>query len=258
MYKIYNEDCIDTMNKIIESNNKVDLIITSPPYNMTKRKGGNADTGRYDVYEDWKTEEEYLEWTSEIFCSFDKILKDNKLVIYNFGYSIENPSLPYKLVNKIESETNFTLVDTIIWKKKSGLPFPSNKYRLSRNWEYIWVFCKKDYIDNFDIFKPISSVSKKTNQTYYKVFYNFIEAKNNDGKTSFNQATFSSELIEYLLSIYSGKNYLVYDPFNGTGTTGVACIKNNMNYIGSEISEKQCDFSKERLNKALEEMECTA
>ena len=258
MFKIYNEDCIDTMNKIIESNNKVDLIVTSPPYNMTKRKGGNADTGRYDVYEDWKTEEEYLEWTSEIFCNFDKILKDNKLVIYNFGYSIENPSLPYKLVNKIESDTNFTLVDTIIWKKKSGLPFPANKYRLSRNWEYIWVFCKKDYIDNFDIFKPISSVSKKTNQTYYKVFYNFVEAKNNDGKTSFNQATFSSELIEYLLSIYGDKNYLVYDPFNGTGTTGVACIKNNMNYIGSEISEKQCDFSKERLNKALEEMECTA
>ena len=257
MYKIYNEDCMETMNKIIKSNNKVDLIITSPPYNMTKRKGGNADTGRYDIYEDWKTEEEYLKWTSDIFCHFDKILKDNKLVIYNFGYSIENPSLPYKLVNKIESETNFTLIDTIIWKKKSGLPFPANKYRLSRNWEYIWIFCKKDYVDNFDIFKPVSTVSEKTNQTYYKVFYNFVEAKNNDGKTSFNQATFSSELIEYLLSIYGNKNYLVYDPFNGTGTTGVACIKNNMNYIGSEISKKQCDFSIDRLNKALGEIECT-
>ena len=247
MYKICNEDCLETMKKIYQSENKVDLILTSPPYNMTQRKGGYADTGRYDVYEDWKSEDEYLNWSVELFENFDKVLKDNKLVIYNFGYSIENPSLPYKLINKIEAETNFVLVDTIIWKKKSGLPFPANKYRLSRNWEYIWVFCKKDHIDNFDIFKPISSVSEKTKQIYYKVFYNFIEAKNNDGKTSFNQATFSSELVEYLLSIYADKNYLIYDPFNGTGTTGVAALKLGHRYIGSEISKKQCDFTIERL-----------
>ena len=246
-YVIYNEDCLITMNKMKEKS--IDLIITSPLYNMTKRKGGYADSGRYDEFNDWKEEKDYLKWSIDIFNNFDKVLKDNKLVIYNFSYSIENPSLPYKLVTEIEKNTNFTLVDSIIWKKKSGLPFPANKYRLSRNWEYIFVFCKKDHLDDFDIFKPISSISEKTNQTYYKVFYNFIEARNNDEKTSFNQATYSSELIDNILNIYAKENYVVYDTFNGTGTTGISCIKNNMNYIGSEISKNQCEYSIERIKK---------
>ena len=115
---IYNEDCFATINKILENGDKVDCILTSPPYNMTKRKGGYADTGRYDVYEDWKTEEDYLKWTVDLFNGFDTILNENRPVLYNFSYSIENPSLPYKLIANIVEKTNFTLIDTIIWKKK--------------------------------------------------------------------------------------------------------------------------------------------
>ena len=244
-FKIYNEKCEDTMkNNILPKS--IDLIFTSPPYNMTKRKGGYADSGRYDEFQDWKEQEEYIEWTNSIFNNFDEVLKENKLVIYNFSYSIENPSLPYKIVSSIENNTNFTLVDTIIWKKKCGLPFPANKYRLSRNWEYIWIFCRKKEIDKFDIFKPISSVGKN-GQTYYKTFYNFIEAKNNDNKTPFNQATYSTELVNKLLEIYGEENYIVYDPFCGTGTTGVGCKINNMSFIGSEISKFQCKYSIQRI-----------
>lgn len=246
-FKIYNEKCEDTMDLHIE-NKSIDLIITSPPYNMTKRKGGYADSGRYDEYNDWKEENDYLKWTTNVFNKFDKILKDNKLIIYNFSYSIENPSLPYKLIYEIEINTNFTLVDSIIWKKKCGLPFPANKYRLSRNWEYIWVFCKKSNIDNFDIFKPISKVGAN-GQTYYRTYYNFIEAKNNDIKTSFNQATYSTELIDKILEIYGDRDYVVYDPFMGTGTTGVSCKKNGTNFIGSEISKLQCDYSIKRIEE---------
>ena len=47
--KIYNEDCVSLMHKMLDNNIKCDLVLTSPPYNMTKRKGGYADTGRYDV-----------------------------------------------------------------------------------------------------------------------------------------------------------------------------------------------------------------
>ena len=47
--KIYNEDCFKTIDRMVSENIKVDTILTSPPYNMTSRKGGYADTGRYDV-----------------------------------------------------------------------------------------------------------------------------------------------------------------------------------------------------------------
>lgn len=252
-FKIYNEDCLITMNTLKE--NTIDLILTSPPYNMTSRKGGYGDTGRYDVYVDWKTETEYIDWSIKVFNGFNKILKRDSLVLYNFSYSIENPSLPYKLIAEIEKQTNFTVVDTIIWEKHNGLPFPANERRLSRLWEFIFVITRKSDINTFRCHKGISSVSKKTGQKYYNVFYNHIKAKNNDGETrKINQATYSSEMCIKLFDIYCDNGYVVYDPFNGTGTTGYALKKSkfeNIEYIGSEISKEQCEYSLKRLENNL-------
>lgn len=255
---IYNEDCFDTMSKMDDKS--INLVLTSPPYNMTKRKGGYADSGRYDVYTDWKTEDEYLDYTKRLFDEFGRVITDDGVVIYNFGYSIENPALPYKLVTHIVENTCWNLVDTICWKKSSGLPFPANKYRLSRTWEFVFVFVKNDRMNSFFIDKGIASVSEKTKQTYYNVFYNFIEAKNNDEKTNrLNQATFSSELVIKLLNIYAGtKDFVVYDPFMGTGTTAVGCLLSDKKpyYIGSEISAKQVEYSTERINKIINSKTC--
>ena len=155
--KIYQEDCFQTIERIKNAKQKIDLVLTSPPYNMTKRKGGFADTGRYDVYEDWKEENDYLEWTSKLFNEFDNILNKNRIVIYNFSYSIENPSLPNKLVVYIEAHTNFRLIDTVMWKKKFGLPFPANGKRLSRNWEYVFIFARKDEMDTYENNRQVKS-----------------------------------------------------------------------------------------------------
>jgi DNA modification methylase len=86
-------------------------------------------------------------------------------------------------------------------------------------------------------------------QNYYEIIDNFITAKNNDGSNNLNKATYSTELCEKLLSIYSTEGNLVYDPFMGTGTTALACKNLNMNYIGSEISLEQVKYSEERLNE---------
>ena len=69
-----------------------------------------------------------------------------------------------------------------------------------------------------------------------------------------NKATYSSDLCVQLLELYAKEKSVVYDPFNGTGTTGVACAKLNMNYIGSEISNEQCKYSCDRINKVIEEL----
>ena len=217
-------DCLELMKNIPEKS--IDLIITSPPYNMTKRKGGYADkTRRYDEYNDWKPETEYIDWLTTIFNQFNKVMNDKGVILFNFSYSIENPSLPYKLINSILLNTNFNIVDTIIWKKKNGIPFPANKYRLSRIWEFVFVIVKKGKENDFNIYKKIKSISEKTKQKYYEPLYNYIEAKNNDGSTELNKATFSSEMVIKLLRIYVNKDTVVYDPFMGTGTTGVACSK---------------------------------
>ena len=249
--RIYNEDCFKTMDNMVSGNIKVDTILTSPPYNMTSRRGGYADTGRYDVYEDWKTEEEYLNWTISLFNKFETILKPNRSIIYNFSYSIENPSLPYKLVTAIVKDTPFDVVDTIIWKKKCGLPFPANGKRLSRNWEYVFVFARKDEVNTYENNRKIKSISEKTGQKYYEALYNFIEAANNDGKCPYNQATYSSELCDKLFDIYVRDGWIVYDPFMGSGTTAVSCKKRGLGYVGSEISEAQVKYSLDRINDIL-------
>ena len=244
---IYNEDCILTMQRMGKI---IDFIMTSPPYNMTYRKGGAGDSGRYDVYRDWMEESEYIEWIVNLFNSFDKILKDNKSIAFNFGYSIENPGLPYKLVAEIEKSTPFQLVDTIVWKKPTGMPIPAMKHRLCRTWEFVFIFCRKTEIDTFDCYKRVSSVSQKTGQIYYDVVYNYIEAKNNNGVCPYNQATYSTELVEQVLKVYATTGDTIYDPFMGSGTTAVASKKMGMNYIGSEISKDQCIWAENRIRES--------
>lgn len=245
--RLYNNDCIKVMNIL---NEKVNIILTSPPYNMTYRKGGNADTGRYDEYVDWKPEDEYVDWTNNIFNTFDKILEKDGVILYNFSYSIENPSLPYKLVYNIEKNTNFKLIDTIFWKKQFGMPFPANGKRLSRIVEFIWVFVRKSEEKTYKNGRKITKVSPN-GQNYYNVVYNYIEAKNNDKKSKLNQATFSKDLVKKLLDIYAYDNVKVLDPFVGIGTTIYACDELNYDCIGIEISKKQCDFILEQNDKII-------
>ncbi len=243
---IYNEDCLTTMSDRIDEKS-INIILTSPPYNMTKRKGGYADKQpRYDVYVDWKDEQEYIDWTTNIFQSFDKVLKENGVILYNFSYSTENPSLPYKVICAIMGSTEFTLADTIVWKKSNSIPHPASYNRLNRCYEFVYVICRKSEISSFQCNKKVVKVSPK-NQKYYEIVDNIIFAKNNDGSNPLNKATYSSELCDQLLKIYSSQDEVVYDPFIGTGTTAISCINNGLKYIGSEISKDQVDFSYDRI-----------
>lgn len=244
----YNEDCKVTIERMKQECVHPNVVLTSPPYNMAKRKGGVSDTGRYDVYQDFKPTEEYIENTVKLFGKLNEVIASNGTILYNFSYSVENPSLPYQLVNAIVADTEWEVVDTIIWQKSNGIPFPANPRRLSRIWEFVFVFARKSEINTYFVNKKVTKVSEKTKQKYYQIYYNWIKSKNNDNSTpQLNQATYSTDLCKQLLSLYGDKDLLVYDPFMGTGTTANACKELGMNYIGSEISKAQVDYSIERL-----------
>ena len=145
-------------------------------------------------------------------------------------------------------DTNFSVADVIAWKKKSALPNSCSPNKLTRIWEFVFVFARTHELKTFHANKEVKSL-RKTGQKAYSSMPNFIEAKNNDGACPFNKATFSSELCMKLLDIYAPPEAVVYDPFMGTGTTAVACKKMGLHYIGSELSEKQCAWAEERLSK---------
>lgn len=250
---IFNVDCIEFMKDLKV---KVDCVITSPPYNTgrpsTSERSRNNREGRYDVHLDTKSPEEYIEWTLELFNLFDKILNENGVVLYNVSYSSDgsvnnkNCDLVWRVISHIIEDTNFTVADRIIWKKSSALPNNVSPNKLTRICEDVFVFCRKSEYKTFNCNKEIASESSK-GQKYYKNYFNFIEAKNNDGSCNLNKATYSSDLVTRLLSLYCKKGDIIFDPFMGTGTTAVGAKELSMHYIGTEISEAQCKYARERL-----------
>jgi site-specific DNA-methyltransferase (adenine-specific)/modification methylase len=251
---IYNENCNETMKRMADKS--CDLILTSPPYNsgrghtIDKR---NPYAGRYDIYLDDMNTDEYLKWTVDLFNSFDRVLNDDGVVLYNISYGSDTKhksaiGLMWLVVAEIIKNTNFTVADRIIWKKRSALPNSTSPNKLTRICEDVFVFVRKNEINTFKCNKHITSVNNK-GQKYFETIYNFIEAPNNDGSCDLNKATYSSELCCKLLNIYAvDDDTVVYDPFMGTGTTAVACKKMNFNYIGSELSKNQCEYAEKRIN----------
>lgn len=240
--KIFNEDCLLTMERTPK---EVDLIITSPPYNMTERT--DSYNGRYDVYSDTMNFDEYLKWTAKIFNGYEKVLKQNGVVLYNFSYSHENPFMPYAIINAIHTGTEMTIADTLFWKKDCALPLSTSPTKLTRYAEFVFVMVRKSELYSFTTNKKVKSTNEKTGQKFYEIFPNIIDAKNNDGSTDLNKATFSTELVRKLILMYAKEGSLIYDSFMGTGTTAEACIIEKMNYLGSEISEEQCKYAEKRL-----------
>lgn len=251
--KIFCEDCRITMENMICEDFKVDLILTSPPYNTSKygnlsNKQKDNRNRRYDVFIEDKSDDSYINWTIAIFDYFDKILSENGVVLYNLGYGNEKNELMWNCVYYLIKYSNFTIVDDIIWKKKNAVPNVSSPNKLTRICEHIFVFCRKSEYMSFKTNKRVINVSK-VGQKFYNNFSNFIEASNNDEPCELNKATFSSDLVEQLLSMYvpKSKEVVVYDAFMGTGTTAKGCEMYGVNWVGSEISEAQVEYARNRL-----------
>lgn len=253
---IYNMDCIEFMKQY---EGKVNVVMTSPPYN-TSRKGSSLDhlddpqeNIRYDVFNDCRPNDEYCDWTVEIFKGFDRILEKDGCILYNMSYSSENTEVMYLAIAAILRETNFTIAGDIVWKKQSASPDSCSANKLTRICEHVFVFCRRSEFNTFKTNKKVSSL-RKTGQKAYENIFNFIEAPNNDGACSIHKATYSTLLCRKLLGIYAPKGSLIFDPFMGTGTTAIACIRDKYDYIGTELSLRYCDYAMRRIKSERQQL----
>lgn len=240
--KIYCGDTVETMKKI--KSGSVDLILTSPPYLASIRQDNHKYPGAKDQIKDNQSVTDYLEWIVENFHQYERILKDDGVLAFNFSYTTFNPSLPYDLINEVFKHTGFRIYDTIAWKKKSAMPVSGHPNRVTRIVEMVYIFAKTP---KFSANKTVSSISK-TGQKYYNNYYNFIEAKNNDGKVEGHEATFSTELASFFIDLYSKKGEVVLDNFSGTGTTSYAAFKMGRQYLGIDLVEDYCDYARKRID----------
>lgn len=240
--ELYNGDTLAVMSQL---NQKVDKVITSPPYNIVRP---NATDRGYDLYKDGMSNDDYIKWTIDIFKKYDEILNKNGAVIYNLSYGTENTTVMSLTVAEIIKQTNFTLADILIWKKKSATPNNVSPNKMTRIVEFVYVFCRRDDFHTFTANKK-SIKQRDTGQNIYENVYNFFTAKNNNESVELNKANFSTDFVQNIIDRYVLKTDTVLDNFSGTGTTIVTCNQNNIKAIGIELSEKQCEHTVNRIKK---------
>lgn len=240
--KIYNESCLDTLARI--SDNYIDLVITSPPYNMNLRirKGEYCSrqivkeiSTKYEGFADNIPIDKYNEFHSNVLR---ELLRVSNLVFYVVQVVTGSKRSIFKMIG----EFNENLKDIIIWDKGHAEPAIQQQV-LNRQTELILVF-EKDY--------PISRQFRSSTfkRGSLKDIWQIARNRNNGKKKDKSHgATFPEKLVATILENFSKKGDKVYDPFLGTGTTAVVAKKMKRKFIGSEILKDYCKIAKRKLNE---------
>jgi site-specific DNA-methyltransferase (adenine-specific) len=236
---IHNQDCLDTMKEMDDSS--VDLVITSPPYNMNLR----ITNGRYhsrQVTKELSTK--YSNFSDnmpiEDFYNFhlkvlEELIRVSNIVFYNIQIVTGSKRAFFKIIG----EMNEFLKDIIVWDKTHGQP-AIGKQVLNRQSELLLIF-EKDY--------PISRQFRKTGYFDRGTLTDMWSIPRAYQKSNKNGAVFPEELVEKVLINFTKEGDLVYDPFFGTGTTGAVAKKMGRRYIGSEISKEYVKIARDRIKK---------
>jgi site-specific DNA-methyltransferase (adenine-specific) len=237
--KIYNNDCISGM-KNIESNS-VDLIITSPPYNLNINYADYNDSMKLEMYYNW-----CREWIVESF----RILKDGGrfcLQIGAFQSQLNEPS--YATFTNIFQEIGFTFRELIIWNKNQ-IPKRTawGSWMSPSNPRILPPF---EMIINFHKGSP-KILEKGTTDLTKEEFINWTNGlwvmAPESAKKRNHPAPYPEEFAYRCIKMHSYIGALVVDPFNGSGTTTAVAKKLGRNYIGFDITEDYCKLAEVRLN----------
>ena len=250
--QLFNDDCLKVLPTITE--NSVDLIITSPPYDNI-REYNNSSIWNFDIFKNIANE-------------LERCLKDGGVIVWIVNDATINGSetgTSFKQALYFK-EIGLNLHDTMIWEKSSN-PFMSNK-RYRGKFEYMFVFSKnkpnvanliRDRKNKHRIstsnterlkngkLKPRKDIELKKFGYRFNI-WKISEVKNN--KTG-HPAVFPINLVQDHIKTWSNENDIVLDCFMGSGTTGLACKNLNRDFIGIEIDKQYFDIAKQRIESTL-------
>jgi len=226
---IYNSDCLSELMSFPD--NSVDLIVTDPPYLIENINAGGSSqlckelNSAFMQLEDADIRHSYP--ISLVLDELVRVMKNINIYIWcNKAQILEY--LNY--FNKLNSS-----FDILVWSKTNALPTFNNKYLSDK--EYCLYFRKNGYCqpDNYKLAKTI-----------------FNHPINIKDKVKYGHPTIKPlHIIETLIMNSSKEGDLVLDPFAGSGTTGIACVKNKRDYILIEKSKKYCDVINKRFKMDL-------
>ena len=244
----------DLVNKIILGSaenmkelpdNSVHLMITSPPYNVSKE------------YDEDLSLKEYLQLLENSFKETFRVLVNGGRACINVANLGRKPYIPLSdYISKMMIEIGFNMRGEIIWNKVASAS-PSTAWGswqsaanpiLRDIHEYVLVFSKGDY--KREKGKKENSITKEQFMEWTKSIWTMnAESARRIG----HPAPFPEELPYRLIQLYSFKGDIVLDPFMGSGTTAVAAIKSERKFVGYDISQEYIDLAEKRLKPFLEQ-----
>ena len=225
--RIYCMDCLEGMKQI--ENKSIDLVVTSPPYNI------GIDYNGYNDELDW---EEYKVFIKRVLTSTTRILKDKGILAIVIGNQ-RNTGLPHHLFFWLQ-ESGLKIIKEIFWYK--GLYYIQGEtiFVCSSSGDYNHFYTNNDGFYSNGQFATVWNMRYNTKESKEKLNHN---------------AFFTIELPENFIKISTNENDVVLDPFMGSGTTAVACKKLNRRFIGFEINPEYCKIAEKRLANIPQRLE---
>ena len=219
----------------------IHLMVTSPPYNVGKE------------YDNDLTLDEYLELLTAVFAQTYKKLVTGGRACINIANIGRKPYIPlHAMVIEIMLDLGFLMRGEIIWDKSAsaggscawGSWMSASNPVLRDYHEYILVFSKESYSKNRSQERK-DTIERDEFIQWTKSIWTFPAV---NAKKIGHPAPFPIELPHRLINLYSYEGDVVLDPFCGSGTTCIASLQNNRNYIAYDINEEYVKLSQKRIN----------
>jgi site-specific DNA-methyltransferase (adenine-specific) len=232
-------DVLDVMGQM--PSKCVDLVITSPPYNLKNSTGNGMKDGRggkwsgaalldgYDAHGDSMPRGEYVAWQRRCLEEMLRVTEDDGAVFYNHKWRVQ-AGLLRDCRDIVEG---FPVRQIIIWKRKGGINFNAGYFLPT--YEVIYL-----------IAKPKFRLAAKANAV--GDVWEFNQEVDNS-----HPAPFPVKLIERIIASTNAEHIL--DPFIGSGTTGVAAKTLGRHYTGIDLSRKYCEMARKRIRMCSREIE---
>lgn len=219
----------------------VHLMITSPPYNVSKE------------YDDNLTLVEYLKLLEHVFKETWRVLVPGGRAAINIANIGRKPYIPlHAYIIEIMHQIGFHMRGEIIWNKgaSAGVSTAWGSFASASNpclrdiHEYILVFSK--LTSRLEKGIKINTIKKEDFVVWSKSIWNFSA---DSAKKIGHPAPFPEELPHRLIELYSYKGDVILDPFIGSGTTAIAALKLKRHYIGYEISKEYVGLATKRIQE---------
>ncbi|HQP03340.1 MAG TPA: site-specific DNA-methyltransferase [Bacteroidales bacterium] len=237
--KIICGDSLDVMRKM--PNKCLDLVVTSPPYNLKNSTGNGMKDGRggkwasaalvngYSHYDDNIPHDKYAEWQFNCLTEMYRLLKDDGAIFYNHKWRVQDGLIQ----DRKDIIRDLPVRQIIIWRRKGGINF--NPGYFLPTYEVIYL-----------IPKPKFKLAPKANA--YGDVWEFTQEMKNE-----HPAPFPVALIDRIISSTNAK--IVLDPFMGSGTTAIVAMGLKRHYIGIDLSPDYCEMAEKRIERNIKRSE---